>query len=271
MNFFLDSDYPRVLVESVYNKVLFLDRCLDYKDKVVNTSGKFGIPWVVTFGPGYEEVRKFVEVTNRTLRQSSLFRSFSGPVLGVVTRRAPNLKDMLFNQKRIFSNSGGMISDRCTPVDMVKPGRKCLCCFLMSLESQLILKNKVFDCDGGTCKSRNIVYGVKCNICHLGYIGKTTQILSTRISQHRSSINSIGTSTELSDANTLATHASIDHEVTTGEGFDDLYSVYIIKVLKDPARLTFLEQSLINYFFTVRPYGLNVSNPIGLSPVVNIQ
>ena len=64
------------------------------------------------------------------------------------------------------------------------------------------------------------------------------------------------------DENTLAAHAYWEHNVTTKEGFDDLYSIYIIKN-KDPAQLTYSEQFLINYFYTVRPYGLNVSNPIG--------
>ena len=52
------------------------------------------------------------------------------PVLGVVTRRAPNLKDELFNQKKIFSSSSSSsssvitISGRCTPLNVSRPGRK---------------------------------------------------------------------------------------------------------------------------------------------------
>ena len=139
----------------------------------------------------------------------------------------------------------------------------------MSLESHLVLNGKSIKCEGGNCKSRNINYCLKCVTCGLGYIGKTTQFLSTRTSQHRSFISKIDASTELSDENTLAAHAYWEHNVTTKEGFDDLYSIYIIKN-KDPAQLTYSEQFLINYFFTVRPYGLNVSNPIGLSPVLNL-
>ena len=110
LGFFINSDYPRILVQNVFDRVVALDRCLDYKRKVVDSSGNFEIPWVVTFGPGYQEVRKFVEVTNKALQQSPLFRSFSTPVLGVVTRRAPNLKDELFNQKKIFSSSSSSSS-----------------------------------------------------------------------------------------------------------------------------------------------------------------
>ena len=271
LGFFINSDYPRILVQNVFDRVVALDRCLDYKRKVVDSSGNFEIPWVVTFGPGYQEVRKFVEVTNKALQQSPLFRSFSTPVLGVVTRRASNLKDELFNQKKIFSSSSSSvitISGRCTPLNVSRPGRKCECCYLMSLESHLVLNGKSIKCEGGNCKSRNINYCLKCVTCGLGYIGKTTQFLSTRTSQHRSFISKIDASTELSDENTLAAHAYWEHNVTTKEGFDDLYSIYIIKN-KDPAQLTYSEQFLINYFYTVRPYGLNVSNPIGLSPVLN--
>ena len=109
LGFFINSDYPRILVQNVFDRVVALDRCLDYKRKVVDSSGNFEIPWLVTFGPGYQEVRKFVEVTNKALQQSPLFRSFSTPVLGVVTRRASNLKDDLFNQKKIFSSTSSVV------------------------------------------------------------------------------------------------------------------------------------------------------------------
>ena len=65
----------------------------------------------------------------------------------------------------------------------------------MSLESHLVLNGKSIKCKGGNCKSRNINYCLKCVTgpvtCGLGYIGKTTQFLSTRTSQHRSFISKI--------------------------------------------------------------------------------
>jgi len=273
MGFFIDSDYPRVLVEEVLYKVLYMDRRLDYKVKADDLSGRFEIPWVVTFGPGYREVKRFVQVTNQTLSQSLLFQHLTCPVLGVVTRRASNLKDMLFNQKGIFINNivrnlGPVTTHRCTPVGVIKKGH-CMCCYLMSNQSEIVINEITMTCEGGDCKSKNVVYGITCNRCNMGYIGKTTQALSARISKHRCQISSIDASTELSDENTLAAHALNDHGIQTRDGFDDLYAVYIIKVLDfDPSSLTFKEQELINFFKTYHPYGLNRSRPIGLGPVL---
>ena len=50
------------------------------------------------------------------------------------------------------------------------------------------LTGKRFDVKGIiTCTTQNVVYLLKCP-CGLGYVGKTTRALKTRISEHRSSI-----------------------------------------------------------------------------------
>ena len=36
------------------------------------------------------------------------------------------------------------------------------------------------------CKSSNVIFKVKCNICNLAYIGETSNELHLRINQHRS-------------------------------------------------------------------------------------
>ena len=57
----------------------------------------------MTYGPGYGEVKGFVKQLNNSLSTSSLFSDLETPVLGVVTKRAPNLKDILFTVvKEIF-------------------------------------------------------------------------------------------------------------------------------------------------------------------------
>ena len=73
---------------------------------------------MTTFGPGYVEVKECVAKANETLKRSPLFTELESPVLGVVTKRSPNLRDQLFNQKSIYldimSDPFGSVTTRCT-------------------------------------------------------------------------------------------------------------------------------------------------------------
>ena len=73
---------------------------------------------------------------------------------------------------------------------------------------------------------------------------------------------------ELSDENTLAAHA-IEHGARTKGEFNDLYRFFVVKHV-EKERLTISEQELISRYNTVRPYGLNVSNPLGIPSVFRI-
>ena len=67
-------------------------------------------------------------------------------------------------------------------------------------------------CNGGDFKFFNSDYSAQCSICNKAKIENTVQHLKRRISQHRSSIQSPGTSTcinrdDIDDTNTLSAQA----------------------------------------------------------------
>ena len=68
---------------------------------------------------------------------------------------------------------------------------------------------------------------------------------------------------EIDDTNTLAAHC-IEHSKRTKTGFNSLYKFFVIKYV-EREKLVISEQFFINKYFTYKPYGLNVSNPIGLT------
>ena len=74
---------------------------------------------------------------------------------------------------------------------------------------------------------------------------------------------------EVDDESTLAAHA-LDHGIRTKSGFSSLYRVFVVRH-SEKEMLTINEQNLINSFNTVRPYGLNVANPIGLTQNFNFN
>ena len=137
----------------------------------------------------------------------------------------------------------------------------------MSNEETVVINGITYTCAGGDCSSFNINYCAQCVQCSKGYIGKTVQAFRTRIGQHRGFIGTLDSSKpeDLSDENTLAAHA-IEHEIRTKADFNSLYKFSILRYV-EKEHLTKSEQFLINKFNTVRPYGLNVSNPISLPNV----
>ena len=273
-NFLSKSDYPTELLNSVRNDVICKTRSLSYRNKDTE-SKKFEVGWVVTFGPGYGEVKSLVKQLNNSLTASPLFPNTGTPALGVVAKRAPSLRDILFSQRDICLNTGrGSVTTRCTPLGTRRVGRPCESCDLMSEETRLTIGQQSMNCAGGDCKSFNLNYCAQCSICNKAYIGKTVQQLGRRISQHRGQIQTLSASTcinrdSIDDTNTLAAHA-IEHNVRTKAGFNSLYKFFILKY-EEKEKLTISEQFFINKFRTYRPYGLNTSNPISVNDRLILQ
>ena len=169
--FFKGSGFPISLVDEILGKVANLDRCLQYKDRNQECQNKIVVPWVSTFGPGDKELRKFVKEANSTLNMSPLFNAHSSqnPVVNVVTRRAANLKDMLFNQKQIcLNNPCGSLTIRCTEPGDKNTGRPCEACDLMSGKSECMINNKVLKCAGGIVNP--ITYCIVPNVVNVAYL-----------------------------------------------------------------------------------------------------
>ena len=51
------------------------------------------------------------------------------------------------------------------------------------------VSGKMFTTSVGNCKSKVLIYGARCLLCNKQYVGKTTNMLQTRISRHHSHVN----------------------------------------------------------------------------------
>ena len=265
--FFKRSDYPINMVDQVVSKVLKLERNIQYKKHIDDNESMFCVPWVTTFGPGFGELKEYVFKINKVLKNSILFSDQQTPVLGVISRRAPSIKDMLFSQKSVSLNQSplGRTTTRCTPNGTIKAGRPCESCSMMSETDTIHFNNKLFHCSGGTCIDNNLIYGAQCQLCTKLYVGKTIQTFRSRISQHRNFMNKLGTGiVELDDENCLAAHVLFEHGLTSKNDFNSTYRFSILRYVANPAFITTEEQNLINFFNTLRPKGLNTDNPISL-------
>ena len=123
---------------------------------------------------------------------------------------------------------------------------------------------------GGNCQTTLLIYLGICVACLKPYMGKTINELRCRINGHRSHLKEI-LSADLckndlliDDTNCLAAHARFCHCVKDNKSFNLLYKFSIVQKLHDPNLLLRREQFYINKYKTFVPFGLNVSNPIGL-------
>ena len=157
-SFLKASDYPDNLLCSIRNDVYSKERDINYRNRVIDK--RFDVGWVTTFGPGYGELKKLVSRIHRTLLTSPLFSEAERPILGVVSSRAPNLRDILYSQRSICLHTGrGSFTTRCTPINSRRIGRPCSSCDLIS-------GTQVIYCTGGDCKSFNLIYCAQCTRCN---------------------------------------------------------------------------------------------------------
>ena len=96
--FFSRSGYPERLVNSILDAIPNQPRSLEYTK---SDAKHFITPWVVTYGPGYDETKKVEKEINELLGLSDTWKSKSQKIIQVVPRRAANLKDLLFKRKAL--------------------------------------------------------------------------------------------------------------------------------------------------------------------------
>jgi len=129
---------------------------------------------------------------------------------------------------------------------------------------------KRYQAPSGDCQSRNVIYIASCIICLKQYVGKTTCQLRTRISGHRTHINRVKIKKDENedekaekDEAALANHLITKHGCNTTELFNKCYSFSILQ--ENPADIDKAEQIWVKRMGTMRPFGLNIEKPCGVS------
>ena len=276
---FRNSAYPDELIDELVDPVKKYKRSLEYKSSSEKEKS-FKVPWVTTFGAGYEEAKQKSKKINQTLSLSSTWKNEQGPIIMPVCRRAPNLKDTLFQRKALALKPQTASPVPCSAYRMNKRGRKCQCCSMLSDSVEVHSNNIVVQSAGGGCKSSNIIYCVKCLLCSNFncYVGKTVTTLHKRLNEHRASFSSLikkckngGEGTlqnptyldiELDDEQILGAHLIFEHGLFESNSFNENYEVNILAHV-NPTTIRRTEQMFIQKLNTLFPYGLNQCNSVG--------
>ena len=263
---FQNSGYPNKMVRDILGRIKIMPRILQYKER--DKTKQFITPWLVMYGPGYEETVMKSKEMNSVLLKSNVWEKKVDAglkdIVKVVTKRGPNLADMLFKRKRLALESfseGGNITSPCT-------SQGCMCCKMVSKKVEVTTNGKRAKSAGGSCASRNVIYYMQCKQCQDGYVGKTVEHLKNRMNSHRKSFyanlrqaENIS-AVEIDDTNILGLHLITKHQKCSRSDFNKSYEVTILSDSVTPSSLRIVEQSFIDRLNTLAPFGLNQINSI---------
>ena len=215
--FFMERGFSTVDVNKVYGEVLQLDReeVLEYKPREKNDR----VPFVITFHPRLRKLGTLLHKYFYLLQTNErLKRAFSQPPM-VAFKRLRNLKDSLVHSS-MKEETLKEDSHKCN-------GKRCKCCqnLIESKSVEINGKNHV-TLNGGSCKSSNLIYGVKCKKCESWYIGETKMRLHERLNQHRSSIGKLRKGGSLDKSNDTGLS---EHFATEGHNFEVDADLYILE------------------------------------------
>ena len=144
--------------------------------------------------------------------------------------------------------------------------KNCKCCEVVTDQDHFEINGKLVKAANGKCNSYNVIYLVICKLCNKSYIGRSTRFLRTRISEHRQKFYQIlkGTKIDPFDDNfSLGIHLS-EHKLCNPSDFNDTYRVCIVDNCS-PRVIDIKEHKFIHILNTLRPNGLNVSNPFSIT------
>lgn len=239
---FTISGYNKGLVRRILSKVASKPRVLSYTKR--NRDDKIIVPWIITHGPGADETRSFVHLGSKILGKSSVWKDLGVKVM-VCTRRACNLKDILFKRKAISLSVPGENKgtsscgrSRCLSCGLVNP--------ITTVTSTSNSRCYRINCSA-TCISRCLVYLAECIHCGKQYVGNTTQQLRDRITGHRNNKESA-----------LKSHLDL-HKTKFNQSFK-----FLVLSKTSPDKLTESETIWISRLGTSEPEGLNRVDPCAL-------
>ena len=181
----VNRGYPARLVTNGVSKVETMDRRL-LLEKNTKKKGRGGVPRIVTYSSHLPNIGKILWDKKCLLFRSDRLKNVFDTDMFVSYKRGTNLKDILLHKKTksLVQNSEKREGD-C--------GKNCVVCKVMYKQEERIkgpagTHTCTYDKSIG-CRSRNVVYGVFCEVCDcVVYVGETGGVLYQRLQNHLSTI-----------------------------------------------------------------------------------
>lgn len=177
--------YPDLLIKNGIKRVEGMNRKILLENATLRQN-KQGVPLVITYSSHLPNVAKILKEKRHLLMRSDRLRHIFDSGVFVSYKRGTNLKDILVHKKtKQLGEPGGGGRGDC--------GKNCAVCkVLYRQEPKLSGPGGTAKCTYDKtigCRSRNVIYGVFCEVCDcVIYVGETGGILYQRVQNHLSSI-----------------------------------------------------------------------------------
>jgi hypothetical protein len=235
-NKLLRRGYPRILLDEAQTRISNKSR--DELLKPTMRQEKETIKCITTYNPSNpplnEIVRKHADILEQTRKQN-----IKKEDIQVIYRRSQNLKDLLVRGKINIEHKQRI----CQPCG--KP--RCKTCMKVNTTTTATSSNNISYPIRGTfnCQSHHIIYLMTCNICHIQYVGESSNTLNTRFRGHESAIR------------TKQLHPVAQH-YNTNNHTEEAYTVTVLDKENDKNKRLRLEETWMVLMDTLQPKGLNV-------------
>ena len=268
---FVSCGYPTSMVQRISTKVLNVKRDLNVliKKKSANKNDvapAHNVRIISTYGTDHllvNCVKKAIPYLNNTNSFKDKDVKFN-----FTKKTAPSIGSKLSVLKKsaLDIHSGG--TSKCE-------SSRCQCCNVISPtpKSKIIVNGQKVVLPNGSCKSKNIIYLSKCNLCvDQFYVGRTVQPLCKRVNGHRQSFSNVISkgpnyvnSSDTDDSLCLAMHLFNEHGISSN--FNDHFTFHVLEHVS-PLQMEKREHLWIHELNTLYPIGMNRSNPFAL-PILN--
>jgi len=195
-------------------------------------------------------------LTSSTASTASLTKEPEKKIFQFVKKTGTSLRNRLIKVKHLALGARHGTTRPCKK-------RNCGLCKLITQEKQFRINGKLVKAAPGTCTNYNVIYLVLCKLCKKAYVGRTVRFLRTRIGEHRQFYYKVikGEKVDISnDDFSIGYHLYSEHGLKHRHDFNDNLSVCIIDNAS-PSNIEIKEHKYIHLLKTLRPLGMNTTNP----------
>jgi len=177
--------YPEQLISNGLSLVEKMDRT-KLLEGVTRKQDRQGVPLVVTYSSHLPNISKILKEKEHLLTRSDKLKHIFKSDMFVSYRRGTNLKDILVHKK---TKQLGQIGEK----GQGYCGKNCSVCKVIYRQEDRVRgpgakETCTYDRTIG-CRSRNVIYGIFCEVCEcVIYVGETGGVLYQRIQNHLSTI-----------------------------------------------------------------------------------
>ena len=181
---FLESGYPKKMVENIANKVLGMERVLQRKNgnpmeqapplpiRVISSYGSDDdlVNVVQKYEPHLRHTRSFSDSECPKLPGSTTNQKEKNKLFQFVKKTGSSLRSRLVTSKQLALGSKHGKTEPCHK-------KNCKCCNMILDKDSITVNGRRVKSAPGTCKNYNIIYLVQCSICKKNYVGRSVNSL----------------------------------------------------------------------------------------------